>query len=72
MFTENTFIYSGCVQALGDHAGIALMCPNGNVPSGSIKDNNFINCPGVESIYMNPHEAWLNRFIQRFGVCHWQ
>ena len=30
------------------------MCPNGNIPSGTISNNKFINCPGIESIYANP------------------
>jgi hypothetical protein len=31
------------------------MCPNGNTPSGTISDNNFINCPGIDAIYANPN-----------------
>eukprot|EP00040_Diaphanoeca_grandis_P026108 m.145642 g.145642 ORF g.145642 m.145642 type:complete len:636 (-) comp30448_c5_seq1:263-2170(-) len=53
-FTENNFLYSGCVQPRADQAALALMCPAGNVPSGDVSNNNFINCPGVESIYVNP------------------
>ena len=30
------------------------MCPNGHAPSGVIEGNNFMTCPGVEGIYINP------------------
>lgn len=52
-FVHNNFLYSGCVQALGDHASVALMCPNGNKPSGTVSYNKFINCPGVEAIWVS-------------------
>ena len=54
-FVENNFQYCGCVQPRGDRASIALMCPNGNKPSGSVSDNNFINCPGIAAIFANPN-----------------
>ena len=41
-------------QPRGDHAGIAVMCPNGHAPSGMIEGNDFMTCPGVEGIYINP------------------
>ena len=58
-FVENNFIYAGCVQALGDHASVALMCnpQSREHPSGTISDNNFINCEGVPSIWANPRAA---------------
>jgi len=53
--TGNTFAYDGCVQARGDHGGVAIMCPNGHAPSGVIEDNTFLTCPGgIGGIYVNP------------------
>lgn len=67
MFIENNFIYAGCVQALGDHASISLMCPNGNVPSGTIAHNNFISCPGVEAIHTNPQVPGCGSNVTMIG-----
>lgn len=57
LFTDNAFLYAGCVQPRGDQAGIALMCPNGNVPSGTVSNNRFLTCSTATAIYTNPKVA---------------
>lgn len=74
---NNTFAYDGCVQMLGDHGAVALMCPNGHRPGGIIAGNTFTTCPGADhpAIYVNPavphcgeHVAIANNSIDSEGV----
>jgi len=51
----NTFVAPGCVQPRGDRGGVALMCPNGNLPSGSVANNTFVTCAGVPALFENPN-----------------
>lgn len=48
---KNVFIKAGCVQPRNDKAGIAVMCPNKQKPTGNIRNNTFYTCPGVPAIF---------------------
>jgi hypothetical protein len=54
LFTDNSFVYAGCIQPRGDRAGIALMCPGGSKPSGTVSNNRFLTCPSAPAIFANP------------------
>eukprot|EP00943_MAST-04B_sp_MAST-4B-sp1_P003658 g3658.t1 len=50
----NNFLDDGCIQVRGDKASISFMCPNNQIPTGQVKNNKFITCPGTQPIYSNP------------------
>jgi hypothetical protein len=51
---SNVFAYDGCVQVRADRGGIAVMCPNGQIPQGTLSNNIFYTCPEVPAMYVNP------------------
>ena len=44
---DNAFIRCGCSQAAEDSDAIAIMCPGGAIPSGTIANNSILTCPAA-------------------------
>ena len=54
--TNNIFDRSGCTQARADQGGVAIMCPNGHIPTGTLSENTFFKCQhsSAPAIYISP------------------
>ena len=65
--SDNIFDHSGCVQNRDDRGGIAVMCPNGQRPSGLLKDNSFFTEPGCPAIFVNPSVKDCDGNLKQIG-----
>ena len=49
---NNVFVENGCLQPRNDRGAVAFICPHGNKPDGTLRNNVFATCPnGVPAIY---------------------
>ena len=55
--SENVFDRAGCIQNRADSGGIAVMCPNKQIPSVEIHSNTFLLCDD-ETPAINSPSTW--------------
>lgn len=67
--SSNVFDRAGCGSIGNDHGGISIICPRGDLPTGTVTGNTFQTCPsgGVPAIWTNPSVPGCNASVNISG-----